>query len=149
MKRETRLTFLEAVAPYDFSYFGIVINKDPKVLYGEGFNYREPFYKYATKLVFNTAKPYLSNAKVVIDGSGDREFKRSFQAYLKRQINASGTTHIGKVEIQRSHSNNLLQLADMIAGALQRSKRQDKADSQIYRDIIRMREFSVQEWPRK
>ncbi len=32
-----RCQFLAAVAPYDFFYWGIVINKDPAKLWGEGF----------------------------------------------------------------------------------------------------------------
>src|SRR5579864_2901709 len=43
-----RRSFLQAIAPYDFFYYGIVINKSG--LYGEGFKVKESFYKYATQL---------------------------------------------------------------------------------------------------
>ena len=33
---KVRKAFLSAVAPYHFFYYGIVINKDPQKLYGEG-----------------------------------------------------------------------------------------------------------------
>lgn len=42
-----RMKFLEAVAPYNFFYYGIVINKSPEKLWGEGFNNKDSFYKYA------------------------------------------------------------------------------------------------------
>ena len=142
MRREQREIFLKAILPYSFFYFGIVINKDPQKLYGDGFNVKESFYKYACALVFENAKPHLKEATVIIDGSGSREFKRQFQSYLKRKVGSS----IRKVKIQSSHSNNLLQLADMVAGSIHRSLGQ-KGDKNAYRPIIKSREMRVQVWP--
>ena len=59
MKPAHRRLFLSAVASYDFFYFGIVINKAK--LTGPGFNFKESFYKYACGLIFENAKPRLSN----------------------------------------------------------------------------------------
>lgn len=142
MRRDQREMFFKAVLPFSFFYFGVVINKDPQQLYGEGFNVKESFYKYACSLVFENAKPYLRDAIVVIDGSGSRGFKRQLQSYLKRKT--SGL--IRKVKIQSSHSNNLLQLADMVAGAVHRSFSQ-KGDRGIYRPLIRQHEMHIQVWP--
>ncbi len=60
-----RRAFLEAVAPYNFFYYGIVINKDPKKLWGKGFKSKESFYKYACGLVFENAKEKLADPQVV------------------------------------------------------------------------------------
>ena len=76
LRKEQRIKFFEAVLPYSFFYFAIVLNKDTNKLYGEGFAIKESFYKYTCSLVFENAKPYLKNATVIIDGSGSREFKR-------------------------------------------------------------------------
>lgn len=143
MRREQREVFLKTTLPYSFFCFGIVINKDPQKLYGEGFKIKESFYKYACALVFENAKPYLKDATVVIDGSGSREFKRQLQTYLRRKI---GGSLIRKVKMQSSHSNNLLQLADMIAGSIHRSFSK-KGDREVYRPIIKPREIKVQVWP--
>lgn len=142
MRREQREIFLQSIMPYSFFYFGIVINKDPEKLYGTGFHVKESFYKYACGLVFENAKPYLQDAIVVIDGSGSREFKRQLQSYLKRKVGGL----IRKVKIQSSHSNNLIQLADMIAGSVHRSF-SHKGDKNIYRPMIKAREMKVQVWP--
>lgn len=142
LRREQREAFLKAVTPYSFFYFGVVINKDPKKLYGEGFNVKESFYKYACSLVFENAKPYLKDATVVIDGSGSREFKKQFQTYLKKKVGSL----IRKVKIQSSHSNNLIQLADMVAGSVHRTFGH-KTDKDAYRPIIKPREIRVQVWP--
>lgn len=59
-----------------------------------------------------------------------------------------GPTLIKKVRTEPSHSNNLLQLADMVCGAVARSFRPDKPDRHVYRKLIRHRELGVQVWPR-
>ncbi len=142
LRKDQRIKFFEAVLPYTFFYFGIVINKEK--LYGEGFKVKESFYKYTCSLVFENAKPYLREAIIVIDGSGSREFKRQLKTYLRKKI---GTSIIKKIKIQPSHKNNLIQLADMIAGAIYRSFTQ-KGDKKIYRKIIGAKEMNVQFWPK-
>jgi hypothetical protein len=146
-KASYREAFLSAVASYGFFYFSIVINK--RKLTGEGFKFKESFYKYACGLVFENAKPYLNNATVVIDGSGSREFRRQLGSYLRRRTNdTKGNARvIGKIKIQDSNRNNLLQLADMICGAVARSYSQ-KDDAKTYRGLVAHREIYVQLWPK-
>ena len=57
---------------------------------------------------------------VVIDGTYDKEFERTFQKYLKNKFNTSSDFKIKKVKMQDSKKNNLLQLADYIASGLHR-----------------------------
>lgn len=73
------------------------------------------YYKYASSLVFENAKEVLTEATVIIDGSGSREFPRQLQSYLKRRINDPGQRAIRKVKLQDSSRNNLVQLVDMVA----------------------------------
>ncbi len=147
VKGTYREAFLSAVASYEFFYLSIVINKAK--LRGPGFKFKESFYKYACGLVFENAKPYLDNATVVIDGSGSREFRRQLGSYLRKRINNTkgDSRFIGKVKIQDSRDNNLLQLADMVCGAVARSYG-GKDDARIYRNLISHREISVQFWPK-
>jgi hypothetical protein len=140
-----REKFLKAVAAFDFFYLAFGLNKAK--LYGPGFNYKEPFYKYTAKLLFENAKPYLRDASVMIDRSGNREFRQQLEKYLKSRINTDREI-IRKVKTETSHSNNLLQLADMVCGAVARSLRQDKADRFKFRKIIGIRELNVQVWPK-
>ncbi|MFA5262006.1 MAG: DUF3800 domain-containing protein, partial [Candidatus Omnitrophota bacterium] len=94
-----RLAFLEAVAPYGFCYFGFVLNKDPKKLWGKGFQFKESLYKSACCYVFETAKPYLKKAIVVIDKSGRDVFRCQLATYLKRKINDKTDDIIKKVKM--------------------------------------------------
>jgi hypothetical protein len=147
LRGDLRERFLEAVAPYEFLYFGIVINKTK--LTGPGFQFRDSFYKYTCSLVFENAKPHLDGATVVIDGSGSEKFRQQLATYLRRRVNdpTAPSRAIRKVKIQDSRRNNLLQLADMVCGALARSYG-GKSDAESYRRIIRHREYSVQFWPK-
>lgn len=142
-----REVFLRAVSPYNFFYYGIVINKDPSKLYGEGFKNKSSFYKYACSLVFENAKDKLNSALVIIDKSGDLEFRNQLAKYLRNKMNKE-TKIIRKVKMQRSDGNNLLQLADYIAGIINRSVLNSKKKSDSYRKIVSHREIMVQIWPR-
>jgi hypothetical protein len=147
LKAAFRLAFLKALASYEFYYFTIVINKAK--LYGKGFQFADPFYKYACSLVFQTAKPYLREATVVIDGSGSRRFKQELSTYLRRKIAGSKeeVKLIRKIKVQDSKNNDLLQMADMVCGAVARYHTQ-KHDSDDYRRLISHREMNVQFWPK-
>ena len=146
LKKSIRTTFLIEMIQFKFRYVCIAINKAE--LYGPGFAFPETFYKYTCKLVCGNAKNYLKEAKVIIDGSGTRAFKRQLASYLKRNTNDHliAHKHIKDVRMEQSHKSNLLQLADMIAGSVGRSYK-NLADSQLYRGIIKGKEASVQLWP--
>ncbi len=140
---EHRMAFLQAMAPYGFFYYGIVINKSG--LYGPGFKVKESFYKYATQLVFLNAREHLEDARVYIDASGDRQFRREITTYLKKKINQE-KRHIEQVGFLDSEKHDLIQLADMVSGAIHRSY-SGKADAEGYIKLIRMREAGLQIWP--
>ena len=141
-----REAFLKAVLPYQFFYYGIVVNK-PR-LFGEGFKNKESFYKYACGLLFENAKEKLNQATVVIDESGRQLFKYQLAKYLRNKVNSDDRKCIKKVKMQNSKSNNLLQLADMIAGAVNRSLGTHKKNKDLFRDITKAREIYVQIWPK-
>jgi hypothetical protein len=146
---KVRIAFLEAVAPYKFFYHVFALDKGPTRLYGRGFNFKEPLYKYVCSLVFENAKPHLRSATVVIDGSGDRLFRKQLQAYLKARMNERGGADIlAKVRMERSTSNNLLQLADYVASISNRHV-QGKPRADEYRRWISPRESSFQVWPKQ
>jgi len=146
VKGQFREAFLATVAGFDWFYFSMVINK--RKLTGPGFKFKESFYKYACGLVFENAKPYLDRATVVIDGSGSREFRRQLGSYLRKRVNdQQECRYIGKVKIQDSQKNNLVQMADMVCGAVARSYTQ-KDYAQTYRQLVAHREIYVQFWPK-
>lgn len=141
-----RRYFLQHVSAYEFSHVSIVLDKVK--LSDLGLQPRDSFYRYAVNLVFQVSRPHLRNAIIVIDRGGGLEFRQQLARFLKRRINDRDLPALVKrVRMEPSHNNNLLQLADMICGAVARSFRQDKADRSTYRDCIRHRELIVHVCP--
>lgn len=73
------------------------------------------------------------NAKVVIDGAGERSFRNDLAKHL-RQHTPPGA--IDKVRFMNSVSDPLVQLADMCVGAIARSYREDKEDPYRWRRLL-------------
>jgi hypothetical protein len=147
LRSDYREAFLKAVSPCEWFHHAIIINKQK--LTGKGFQNADSFYKYTFGLVFENAKPYLSDATVIIDGSGNRQFQRQLGAYLRKRLTYadSGRRFIRKIKIQDSRQNNLLQMADMVCGAVARSFT-DKKDALTFRNLISHREIKVEIWPK-
>lgn len=145
---KVRLAFINAIAPYSFTCFAVAINKDPALLWGEGFKTKESFYEYACQMVFTNARPYLNSAIVVIDKSGSPVFRSQLNNYLRNKLTDESKDVIKKIKQQESHRNNLLQLADYSTGIIAR-KVQDKKDWKKYYSAISSKIIWVQEWPKK
>ena len=142
---DLRRTFFGTIAGSPFFYLSVVLHKAK--LWVPSFQEKDSFYKYTASLLFENAKPYLTNATIVVDRCGNREFRQQLEKYLKRKINTRTET-IRKVKTEASDSNNLLQLADMICGAVARSYRGDQNGANEFRHMVSHREISVQVWPR-
>jgi len=143
-----RIACLQAVRNRKFVFYSMVINKAK--ITSRGLSYKESFYKYACSLAFENARHLLDEATIIIDGSGSREFRLQLQSYLKKKMNdpsGDGTKCIRKVKIQDSKKNNLLQLADMVCGAVAKAFQAEKGDA-TYRKILKEREGYVQFWPK-
>lgn len=142
-----KVEFFNAVSEFNFFYLTITINKS--ALYGDGFKYKNSFYKYACSLVFENAKAHLENATVIFDGTGSRKFKEQLKAYLKKRINEKDSIKIKHVKVQDSKKNNLIQLADMVCGAVSYSIKKPHKIKINYRGMISHREIFCQVWPKK
>jgi len=86
---------------------------------------------------------------VKIDASGGRKFQRQLASYLKTKVNIreASPQRIRRVTAGDSSRSNLLQLADMVCGAVARSLWEEKANAGDFRKIIKHREISVQVQP--
>ncbi|MCB1806393.1 MAG: DUF3800 domain-containing protein [Candidatus Competibacteraceae bacterium] len=83
------------------------------------------FYNFFVRMLLNHDNGMLNNARVKIDGSGDRRFKQELQAYLRRLLKE----RIASIKFADSRRDNLIQLADMAAGAIARSYNEDRKDA--------------------
>ena len=138
-----RNAFFGTVSHENFKYAGFVVDKAR--LYGDRFKDPKQVYEFSVGIVCEQVRPLLDNSKIIIDRNGNRDFRLRLEKGLKRQMtNHDGSCLIKKVTMEASHSNNLVQLADMISGAVMRSC---GSGDDRFRDLVRSREKFVQSWP--
>ena len=143
-----REEFLRAVSRYKWLYAVAIINKAE--LYGPGFKFADSFYKYTCGQAFALIKDQLRNAIVVIDSSGNRKFCEELKSYLRKRLDvhpATGEPAIKKLKMEESHRNNLLQLADMVCGAVSRDINYPAEKGRFLR-LIAHCETKRQFWPK-
>ena len=129
---EIRDAFFMALRPVDFCIRAIVIQKQ-KIYSPHLRTDKEAFYAYFVKTMLKFDNGLLDNAKVIIDGSGDQSFKKELSRYLKKH---TGPGAIRDVRFSNSKNDRLVQMADMCTGAIARSYRTDRADSQRWKDML-------------
>lgn len=126
--------FFNGVRNCPFMVRAIVVRKE--VIYSPILKMKkENFYRFFVRQMMTHDNETLDDAKVVIDGSGDRTFRRMLKTSLKRGLGPK----LKDVRFSRSHSDPLVQLADMCAGAIARSYRTDRKDAQRWRQMLRPR----------
>jgi len=112
-----------------------VVNK--KFIYSEELrNKTEGFYSYMIKTLLIYSADSILNARIKIDGSGNRFFRRSFLFYLRKQLNYNDRRILKNCKLVNSKNNVLIQMADMIAGSIRRSYDDKRKDRGIYKRII-------------
>ncbi|KKS97817.1 MAG: hypothetical protein UV73_C0005G0094 [Candidatus Gottesmanbacteria bacterium GW2011_GWA2_43_14] len=136
--RELRLKFLNHVASFKFRVRAIVFDKK-KIRSIELKSSNQSFYNYAIKMVLKHNFGTIKNAKLRLDGHGDRLYKREVVRYLRNELNDKEVKVFQKLQFVDSRTNVLIQLTDMIAGSIHRCYQKDKNDAKIYIATIKKR----------
>jgi hypothetical protein len=129
---EIRDAFFEAMRPFEFRVRAIVVQKE--LIYSAHMRaQKEAFYSFFVKSMLKFDDGLLKEAQIVIDGSGDRTFKREMGVYFRRHL---GAAKIKSLAFNDSRSDRLVQLADMCAGAIARSCRDDRHEPHRWRKML-------------
>lgn len=83
----------------------------------------------------------VKNAKIEIDGRAPKKYARKITAYL-RQFSRNKRKFL-TIQFEDSEKSNLIQLADIVAGAIHRSLKADKTDSQEYLNLLKTKIVAV------
>lgn len=114
---EIRDAFFAAVAPFEFSIYALVVNKAE--IYSQHLRTNsDSFYSYFVRQLVSQHAYMLDKAHIKIDESGDREFKQQLALYIRRMIPG---IQIKKITFHSSRNDHLIQLADMVTGAIART----------------------------
>jgi hypothetical protein len=129
---DIRDKFFSSLADVDYCVRALVVQKE-RIYSGYLRENKEAFYSFFVKTMLRFDNGLLQNAKVVIDGSGERVFKKELASYLRRHT-AKGA--IQKIRFSDSKSDSLVQMADMCTGAIARDYRENRKDGKRWRNML-------------
>lgn len=135
--KQIRLAFLNEVKTCNFRVRAIVADKSV-IRSPELRRNKTKFYNYMIKEVLSKSEGSIKNASIRLDGHEDRAYKKAATTYFRQQANPRGGV-IKDMKFVDSRSDNLIQLADMVAGTILRTTQGDKSDSSAYYKVIRKR----------
>jgi len=129
--KQVRDGFFQAVQSCPFSVRAIVVRKG--AIYSAHLKTdKEDFYRFFIRQMMTHDDGALVDAKVVIDGSGDRAFRQMLGSSLRRQVGDG----LKSLTFGNSKNDCLVQLADMCVGAIARSYRTDRKDAKRWRQML-------------
>jgi hypothetical protein len=132
-REEIRDEFFSGTSKLNFKVRAIVVDK-ARIQSERLKRDKEKFYEFFARMMMQYDGNRLENARIIIDGSGDRSFKRRLQTYLKRHLDNGA---VKSIRFKDSHRDSLVQLADMCAGAIARSYKVDRTNARRWRNMLR------------
>ena len=110
-------SFFEAIMHFHFRVRAIVVKK--KDIYSTRLkNYKENFYNYVIMQVLKHNGGSIKNAKLKFDKRGEKGLRNQLRVYLSSQLDNKRKKIFSDLKFVDSRQNTLIQLADMVAGAI-------------------------------
>ena len=134
IRKDIIIELLKIVTHYDFQIYAVYVDKENCADLFRFYLDSEKFYNWATKELL-TIMP-LADAKVKIDGKYGKQYKLHAKTYIRKELN-SESRKVADFGVQDSKRDNLIQLADIIAGSIHHSFQPNKTDSEKYIRIIK------------
>lgn len=143
-----RLVILKALQDVEFSIYSVVVDKEK--LFGEGFKYKQSFYKYLNGILYKELYRTFPQLELKVDEHGGNDFMLSFKKYVE-------TNHIRNLfegsdfHIRESHSELGVQLADFIAGTLGYifDKKKKSNFSNLFLELLSKKLISLNHFPKQ
>ena len=138
--KDIKLQFLKNICKFPFEIYAVYLHKanHPNVF---KFSDGEKLYNWATKELLATMP--LEEAKVKIDGKYGKQYKLHVKTYIRKELNTN-SRKVAEFGMQDSRRDNLIQLADIIAGSINRSFQTEKTDSNEYIRVIKKKIVKLQ-----
>lgn len=129
---EIKDSFFDAIIHDDFEIYALIVDKKNSH-HAQLKGGKNACYHDFLKMLLHYDHNLLSNASIKIDGSGNKAFKKELTHNLRQQI---GKEKIKKIKLVDSKKDNLIQLADMIAGAISRHYHQKRPNSSRWFNVL-------------
>lgn len=139
--KDIRLKFLNEIKDCKFRVRAIIADKSI-IRSSELRTNKNKFYNYMIKEVLSKSEGKIKDGRIRLDGHEDRAYKKAATTYFRQQANPGGAV-IKDMKFVNSKNDNLIQLADMVAGSILRTTQANKTDSKIYLNTIIKRKDSL------
>lgn len=137
---EQKKLFFDTIRKHNFKIRTIVVDKSKIV--EPTLRKSESFYNYVIKEVLSNFND-MKMARVSLDGSGNKSFRKKSTADIRKTINKNNR-RIVEFRLVDSRSEVLIQLADMVAGAINAKYDKTKRFKHDYLKVIRNLIDSIQ-----
>ena len=140
---EVRWAFLQMLRRQSFTARLLVIDK--MLMSEPHMRKRETFYNFLVQMILKHGNGTINDATLILDESvKGKKSKQELATYLRQALNADRNQRkITSVRYHKSHTDNLIQAADMVSGAVY--ARYHKGDPS-YLDSIRSKISDLWEW---
>jgi hypothetical protein len=129
-KDNRRLSFFQAVMPFEFTVYSVVIDKESFVR-SRAVPPQLAFHDAGFGALARAVDDSFADVTIILDDVGDGAFRRSVVALVKSKF---GANRVKAVRTRSSHKEPLLQLADMCVGLAVR-RADDRCDPSIWNAV--------------
>lgn len=140
---EQKEIFFRNVKSYDFHIRAVVVDKT-QIIEPE-LKKSDSFYSYMITNVLQRDEN-MNSARIKLDGSGSKDFRRRFTSNLRKNLNYGGKYKIASFSLEDSRDSVLIQLADMVAGSIRVKYNPDKKVVRDYLKILRSKIDDIWEY---
>ncbi|XDZ66457.1 DUF3800 domain-containing protein [Alphaproteobacteria bacterium LSUCC0684] len=138
---KTRDAFFDAIMPRSFEVKAVIRNMD-KLSHIPKNVQLSPMVEYQIALnnLFHLWK--LTDARIRLDGKINKKLEH-YLKHHKNHLNAINPDTVKQIGMRDSKKDNLIQLADMVAGAIARSLYQDNKNSNRWRNKLKLKKSDL------
>lgn len=141
-----RMSLITEILKLDFRIIALIADKED--FYKSAItNYKQVFYKYMHKLLYNNLYSVYPKLKIYADELGDDEFKEGFKKYVSNNRPNYNIFNEYAFDFIDSKNSNLVQLADIIVGSIARKLNDDNAPN--YLEILKGKISHIEYFPNK
>lgn len=115
--KKIKSKFFQTVKVHKFRVRAIVVKKD-NIQSSRLRSEKEDFYNYIIMQVLKNNNGTIKSAKLRFDKRGDRSLRNQLRVYLSSRLDNKNNRIFKDLKFVDSRENTLIQLADMIAGAI-------------------------------
>lgn len=141
-----RMVLITEILKLDFRIIALVADKED--FYNSAItNYKQVFYKYMHKLLYNNLYLPYPKLKIYADELGDEDFKNGFKKYISNNRPTYNIFNEYDFDFVDSTNSNLVQLADIIVGSIARKLNDYNAPNYI--EILKGKISHIEYFPNK